>query len=92
MAFNFNKIQESLEKKIESIFRIFDYSVISTSNGVIYMGGNIGPSDDFSIQVNSVDEYKNGKWARIGLLREPRYGHKSIMSEDWIYIAGGSIK
>ena len=77
-------IQEKAKNLLENLlFRISDYSVVSTSISVIYFGGYGGSALDI------VAEYKDHTWTQLGTLNQRRDGHSSIQMDNKIFILGG---
>ena len=58
------------------------------------MGGNVDMNEaNFNgAWINFCDEYKNGRWIRLGYMLKPRTRHRSIMVDNFIYIIGGRDK
>ena len=86
------------------IYRIGDYSVVSTPNSVIYFGGDnrlnhYRPNNDQGIQIvddddvlDIVTEYSNRQWKILGKLAAPRIAHRSVYLNNKIYILGSGNK
>ena len=79
-------------------FRIADYSVVSTLNSVFYIGGDISGNYALSGQIpdkylmNIIAEYKNLTWTQLELLAVPRGRHRSLYTNNKIFIVGSGNK
>ena len=77
-------------------FRIGDYSVVSTLNSVIYLGGYTdqtmnGPINDDKV-LDIVAEFKDLEWNQLGILATARFSHRSVNLNNKIYIIGSGNK
>lgn len=83
------------------MFRIGDYSVVSTANSVIYFGGDsrfdhYRPNNDLPVNdadvLDIVTEYSDFQWKKLGNMAAPRIAHRSIYLNNRIYIIGSGNK
>ena len=74
-----------LQSEFKTYFRIYLYSVISTTSSVIYFGGLTSEDDPNDL----VAEFKDLEWNKLGNLAGPRHGHRSIKMGNKVYLFGG---
>lgn len=79
---------QSADFPFSNSYSFFNYATISTEDGVLIIGGNIGGP---AILSSIVAEYKDGNWRNIGNLARPRAVFQAIKSGSQIMILGGQV-
>ena len=71
---------------IQKYFSINGYATVTTSRGVLIIGGRDG-SD--SSDIVTVACYNNSGWSRLDDLQGARRGYRAISNGQKIYLVGG---
>ena len=71
---------------IQKYFSINGFATVTTSRGVLIIGGRGGPDNS---DVATVACYNNSGWSRLDDLQEARRGYRAISNGQKIYLIGG---
>ena len=66
-----------------SIFSIYAYATVTTSQGALFIGGYGGA------EVATVACYNNAGWSKLDDLQSTRHYHRAIVNGDKVYVVGG---